>query len=213
MQKSGTILSGLYGITDEWLMSGQNLFEKAEAVLRGGCAVLQYRNKQSDIRQRTMEATRLRQLCNQYHACFIVNDDPSLALAVEADGLHIGQQDFPLRRMREEMPDHWVIGVSCHGELSLALQAQQQGADYVAFGRFFDSLTKPQARGADLSVLSRAKQQLHVPIVAIGGITGDNAPLVIKQGADMIAVIHDLFAPDNIETVEAKARQFVSLFD
>jgi thiamine-phosphate pyrophosphorylase len=209
---AGTALSGLYAITDEHLMPAGQLFAKAEAVLRGGCRVLQYRNKSVPLAQQRQEALRLRGLCVQYGALFIVNDDAALALAVEADGVHIGQADQPLSIIRARVGAQMLVGVSCHDSLALARQAQQQGASYVAFGRFFASHTKPQAPPASLDVLRQARQELVVPIVAIGGITGDNAPRVIEQGADMVAVIHEVFSPDDVAEVEARARMLSQLF-
>lgn len=201
-------MSGLYAITDPLLMPGETLFTKAEAALRGGCRMLQYRHKQAS----RSEALQLRELCSRYHASFIVNDDVDLALAVQADGVHIGQTDTGLREVRRQVSPPMRVGVSCHDSLELAQQAQQDGASYVAFGRFFASHTKPQAAAAELEILRRAKQQLQIPVVAIGGITRDNAPRAIQQGADMIAVIHDLFAAEDLVEIERRARFFTNLF-
>lgn len=205
---AGQRLRGLYAITDSALMPGDQLFAKSEAVLRGGCAVLQYRCKSRDA-SRLEAAKRLQALCHRYGALFMINDDADLARAVNADGLHIGQSDLALVEARRILGNKALIGVSCHADLSLALQAERQGASYVAFGRFFPSQTKPDAPAAPVQVLREARAQLHLPVVAIGGITRDNAPLLVQQGADMIAVIHELFAFDD---VEVRARQLTRLF-
>jgi thiamine-phosphate pyrophosphorylase len=209
---AGTSVSGLYAITDEQLMPGGQLLAKAEAALRGGCRLLQYRNKYSSQAQKKCEAEWLRVLCGQYRARLIINDDVELALVVKADGVHIGQTDSPVAEVRARIGEQMMIGVSCHDSLAVAQQAQQQGASYVAFGRFFTSHTKPQAPAASLDVLRLAKQTLAIPIVAIGGITRDNARRVIERGADMVAVIHEVFSPDDVAEVEARARMLSQLF-
>jgi len=217
LNKSSTILaepvfSGLYAITDQHLMSGGVLFSKVEAALRGGCRVLQYRHKQASDKLKRSEAQQLRELCWQYQAVLIINDDLELALAVQADGVHIGQTDTPLREVRRQTGNQLLIGISCHNSLALAQRAQLEGANYVAFGRFFASHTKPQAPAAELEILRCAKQQLQIPVVAIGGVTRDNAPLAIRQGADMVAVIHDLFSAEDPAEIETRARFFTRLF-
>lgn len=217
LKKSPTILaepalSGLYAITDPHLMSGDILFSKVEAALRGGCRLLQYRHKQASDKQKKAEAQQLRELCWRYQASFMVNDDVDLALAMQADGVHIGQTDTSLKDVRGRVGERMLVGVSCHNSLELAQQAAQEGASYVAFGRFFASHTKPLAPAAELEILRRARQQLQIPLVAIGGITRDNAPRVIQQGANMIAVIHDLFSAEDPAEIETRARFFTTLF-
>lgn len=200
---AGRALSGLYAITDS---------ADIEAVLRGGCRIIQYRNKIASPAEQKQTASVLRRLCDDYAALLIINDDVELALAVAADGVHIGQSDSALVEVRQRLGADAIIGVSCHNSLPLALQAEQGGASYVAFGRFFTSQTKPDAPPAELAILRAAKQQLHIPVVAIGGITRDNAASVIAEGADMIAVIYDLFAPADASEREKRARTFTQLF-
>ena len=193
-------------------MPGEQLFAKAEAALRGGVRVLQYRNKTAAAAVQKTEAARLRELCYQHNSLFIINDDVALAQAIGADGVHLGQSDAPLAEVRRRVGEAMLIGISCHASLPSALQAQADGASYVAFGRLFASHTKPEAPPAELTVLAQAKSQLAIPVVAIGGITRDNAPRVIAESADMIAVIHDLFAPDDLAEIENRARTFTQLF-
>lgn len=221
MDQSKNILAeapwrGLYAITDSLLMPGEQLLVKTEAALRGGCRILQYRHKTTTADNRSAHkidmAQRLRQLCRLYRARLIINDDVELALAIEADGVHIGQGDSALRDVRRQLGRERLVGVSCHNSLALAQQAQAEGASYVAFGRFFVSHTKPQAPAAELEILHRAKQQLQIPVVAIGGITRDNAPAAISRGADLVAVIHDLFAVDDPDEIERRARCYTQLF-
>jgi thiamine-phosphate pyrophosphorylase len=155
------------------------------------------------------QAQQLLSLCNQFGATFIVNDDVDLAAAVHAHGVHLGGEDVPLPQARQRLGAEAVIGASCYNRLELAVRAQQQGADYVAFGRFFPSRTKPQAVPADIALLRQAKAQLHLPIVAIGGITAQNGAQLIAAGADMLAVVEAVFAQEDIA---AAARQLAECF-
>ena len=200
---------GLYGVTDSHLQPDDRiLLETVEQALKGGMTVLQYRDKSLDHEKRFRQAAALKVLCRKYQAMFLINDDVDLALEVEADGVHLGQQDEALANARERLGDYAVIGISCEGSLELAKKAAEQGADYVAFGRFFPSRTKPGATTAELSVLAEAKTLLNVPVVAIGGITVDNAPELINGGADMLAVVHNLFSAQKIQD---RAREFISI--
>ncbi len=202
-------MKGLYAITEPTLTPGRQLFEAVEAALRGGCRILQYRDKSHAAGDRLQIAQQLRLLCWDYDALFIVNDDVALTQAVGADGIHLGRNDALLEAARERLGGHVLIGVSCYNDLDRAQAAQDAGADYVAFGRFFPSRTKPHAQPASLDTLRRARRQLNIPIVAIGGITLDNADIVIDAGADMVAVIQGLFAQPDIEQT---AQAFSQLF-
>ncbi len=194
----------LYAITDSTLMPGELMLIKAQAALQGGCQWLQYRDKSKDQALRLTQACALKRLCEQYNAKLIINDDLQLAIASQAHGLHLGQGDGSVRQARQDMDPHAVIGVTCHDQLSLANTAIHDGASYVAFGRFFNSSTKPHAKAAPLTLLNQARH-LNVPVIAIGGITPDNSHSVMHAGASAIAVCHSLFACDN---VEARARDF-----
>jgi len=201
-------LRGLYAITDRQLC-GERLIEAVTAAINGGVRIIQYRDKSDDRMRRQGEATALCQLCRERDTLFIINDDIELALQVDADGVHIGQSDTRLARARQQLGPDKLIGVSCNNRLEYALTAQQQGADYVAFGRFFPSTTKPDAPQAELSLLETARQQLTIPLVAIGGITPENAEQLVITGADMLAVIHSLFGQAD---VEAAARRLNEIF-
>ena len=201
-------LHGLYVITDPQLCE-DNLLEKVAQALIGGAQIVQYRNKLASAQQRLDEAMALNQLCQKHQRLFIVNDDVALAQQVDADGVHIGQRDTSLQQAREVLGSEKIIGVSCNNQLQWAIEAQQAGADYIAFGRFFNSQTKPQAPQAEIDLLKQAKAQLDIPVVAIGGITPDTASTLLKAGADMLAVINAVFAQSDI--TEA-ARQFQQQF-
>ena len=190
------MMQGLYVITDG--STGDVLLDKVEQALRGGAALVQYRDKSMDATRRGQEAAALRDLCHHYHALFIVNDDVVLAKTVQADGVHVGRDDSALRAARDYLGKSTLIGVSCYNRLALALDAAAQGADYIAFGSFFPSTTKPDAPRAKLELLQQARQQIALPICAIGGITLDNAPSLLANGADMLAVITDVFNSSDI---------------
>lgn len=193
-------LSGIYGITDSVLMPGdKQLLEKAECALRGGLKLLQYRNKnpvspEDPLRQ----IKQLVALCNDYHVPLIVNDDVMLAYAGGAHGVHLGEEDMSPLQARAILGRDAIIGVTCKNSVNRAQAAEWQGASYVAFGRFFPSKTKPEATSAPLTIIRKAKKHCALPVVAIGGITPDNCQHLIKAGADMIAVVHSLFAADDI---------------
>jgi len=201
-------LRGLYAITNRQLC-GERLLEAVTAAINGGVQIIQYRDKSDDRIRRQREATALRQLCRERDTLLIINDDSELALQVDADGVHIGQSDTRLARVRQQLGPDKLIGVSCNNRLEYALTAQQQGADYVAFGRFFPSTTKPDAPQAELSLLETARQQLNIPLIAIGGITPENAGQLVHAGADMLAVIHGIFGQTD---VEAAARRLNEIF-
>ena len=189
-------LRGLYVITDG--STGDVLLSKVEQALLGRATIVQYRDKTTDSARREQEARALRALCHEHNALFIINDDVALAKTVQADGVHVGREDSALTVARTALGNTAIIGVSCYNQLELALTAAQHGADYVAFGSFFPSPTKPNAPRATLPLLHEARAQLHVPICAIGGITLATAPALVAEGANMLAVISDVFASNAI---------------
>lgn len=203
-------LRGLYAITDSELLKGK-LLPYVEAALKGGATLLQYRDKSSDDARRLREAEALRELCNRYGAVLIINDDAELAARLGV-GLHLGQGDGSLSAARALLGRQAIIGGTCHAQIELAEAAAKEGASYVAFGRFFNSTTKPGAPAADVALLAAAKAKVNLPIVAIGGVTLDNAPELIAQGASMVAVVHGLFGADSAAEVERRARAFSALF-
>jgi thiamine-phosphate pyrophosphorylase len=198
-------LRGLYAITPECSDCAQ-LLDKTERALKGGLALLQYRSK-ARKESRLTQARELALLARRYGVPLIVNDDVELALQVGADGVHLGRADADLAGARAQLPGK-LLGASCYDELERARNAVNAGADYIAFGSVFPSTTKPGAVRAPLS-LFRAARPLGVPLCAIGGITADNAPQLLRAGADLLAVISDLFdAPD----ISERARQYAKAF-
>jgi thiamine-phosphate pyrophosphorylase len=200
-------LRGLYVIADTGVTEPERLPQALEATLKGGARAVQFRDKGMRLRQKQRKA--LRSLCAAHGALFIVNDDPALAAELQADGVHLGRNDCGIARAREFLGKHALVGVSCYNDLERAIEMQALGADYVAFGSFYRSLVKPDAVQAPISLLRRARERLKIPIVAIGGITPQNAVPLIEAGAAAVAVISAVFArPD----IEAAARRFVELF-
>jgi thiamine-phosphate pyrophosphorylase len=194
---------GLYAITQVEAKSSATILSEVEAALMGGAKVVQYRNKP---RLKYIDLGRcLLSLCHAYDAPLIINDDPHFALEINADGVHLGRDDLDIEQARWILGSHAIIGVSCYNAVDQALIMQAKGADYVAFGRFFPSGSKPLAAPADPSVLTQAKQLLNIPIVAIGGIVPENAGILLQAGADLLAVIGGLF--DNDPETAARAFQ------
>lgn len=207
---AGIALRGLYAITSEAsCRSPDRLVASVAEALAGGARLVQYRDKWSTAAQRQRNAHALRGLCHELQALLIINDDPVLAEQVDADGVHVGAADASLAEARRRLGPRAIIGVSCSNSLDRARAAQAGGASYVAFGRFFDSRTKPDAPQADLNLLRAARSEIHVPICAIGGILPDNAAPLIAAGADMVAAVDGVFGH---EDPEAAARSYARLF-
>jgi thiamine-phosphate pyrophosphorylase len=203
-----TRLRGLYAITPDWADS-RRLLAVTEAILAAGCRLLQYRNKAASDCHRQEQAVALRGLTLRFGALLIINDDVELARFCEADGVHLGKDDGELAQARNRLGPDKILGASCYQEATLAQRAVQAGADYVAFGSFFPSPSKPQARQARLDLLTAGKAVSGRPVCAIGGITPDNAPSLVTAGTDMVAVISALYhAPDPA----LATRQFISYF-
>ena len=203
-------LRGLYAITDSQLLAGRFL-SHVEAALEGGVRLLQYRDKSDDAARRMREAEALMKLCERYGTQLLINDDAELAARLGV-GVHLGQTDGPLTPARALLGRQAIIGSTCHAQLDLARQAASEGASYVAFGRFFNSVTKPGAPAANVELLEQARAEVKLPIAVIGGITLDNAAPLVAHGADLLAVIHGLFGADSAQEVTRRARAFNALF-
>ena len=223
-------LRGLYAITPECPGPGlrlaardgghvgnagavPGLVRQVELAIAGGARVIQYRDKSGDLagnrERRLAEARALHAVCRRAGVPLIINDDATLAAAVAADGVHLGRDDGSPSEARRLLGSAAIIGVSCYNSLELAEAAQAAGADYVAFGSFFASSTKPLAVRADVGLLRRARQSIHLPLVAIGGITPENGAALIAAGADLLAVVSGLFGePDPRSAAQAYAQLF-----
>jgi thiamine-phosphate pyrophosphorylase len=200
--------AGLYAITRENYPNEQALADAVAAAIRGGAVAVQYRAKAA--RDPLREAVGLLAICREGGVPLIINDDVELAHRIGADGVHLGKDDLSLTEARRVLGPEAIIGVSCYDSVELAVRAQDDGASYVAFGRFFPSKTKPDAPCARLETLAAAKRHLSIPIVAIGGVTQENGGLLVDAGADFLAVIEAVFGrPDP----ELAASDFLPLFN
>jgi thiamine-phosphate pyrophosphorylase len=204
-------LHGLYALTpDDNLLP--RLSALVESALKGGVKWVQYRNKIAPAPLRRAQAAELLRVCRAHGAKLIINDDVWLAIEIGADGAHLGRDDIPgggLATARNALGSKRILGVSCYDDLASAEAAVAAGADYIAIGSVFASVTKPQAARASLDILTEAKKRFKVPVVAIGGITTRNAPQVLATGADMLAVLSDLF---DAMDIKSQAEKFQKLF-
>jgi thiamine-phosphate pyrophosphorylase len=202
-------LRGLYAVTPD-LADTADLVARVSAAIEGGATAIQYRNKTASEALRLEQALALADACRD-RALYIVNDDAALAARVDADGVHVGEHDGGVTAARDIVGNRAVIGVSCYDDLALAHTLSAEGVHYIAFGSFFPSRSKPNARRADLSLLQDA-QSLGMPIVAIGGIAAGNAAKVFAAGADAVAVISDVFDHANPADVRRAARRLTAVW-
>lgn len=200
-------IKGLYAITPD-CSDTRELLRKTRLALEGGASVLQYRNKTAAPALRLEQAQALRELTREFEAPLIINDDVPLADKASADGVHLGSTDESLATARAALGEDKIIGVSCYNRLSLAREAANAGANYVAFGAFFQSTVKPGAVTADVELLHRGRE-LNLPLVAIGGITAANGAMLVQAGASALAVISALF--DAVD-IRRTAQDFSKLF-
>lgn len=202
------VVRGLYAVTPD-TADTRALVRDVDRAVAGGARLVQYRNKTASAALRLEQAGALKALCSRRGALLIVNDHIDLAREIDADGVHLGKEDGAAAQARVHLAAGKLIGVSCYDSLEAAHAAVKAGADYVAFGSFFPSQVKPGAVPAPVALLTRAKQALDVPLVAIGGITAENGGELVRAGADALAVISAVFAaPD----VESAARRIGGLF-
>lgn len=201
-------ISGLYAITPD-LADTPKLIQQVRLALEGGTRWLQYRNKSADQSLKLQQAAALMRLCSEFTVPLIINDSLDVALEVNADGVHLGARDCPISDAKSRLGADKIIGASCYDNLQRALNAEAEGAAYVAFGSFFASAVKPNAFRVPLKLLREAKARLSVPVVAVGGIDLHNAGSLIDAGADAVAVISALF---NAEDIRETAKNFAALF-
>jgi thiamine-phosphate pyrophosphorylase len=204
----GKFPRGLYALTPDEPDTAA-LAAAVRAVIAGGARAVQYRNKRANAAMRRRQATALAAICNKAGVPLIINDDVELALEVGAAGTHLGRDDGDLATARARLGGDRFLGASCYDRLDLAARAIAAGADHIAFGAVFASPTKPGAPRPPLTILGEARERFALPVVAIGGITLENAPLAIDAGADVLAVLSALFGAEDIGT---RARAFAALF-
>ena len=203
-------LRGLYAITDASLQPPEQLAERVAQAIAGGARLVQYRDKSRDRALRRHQAAALAELCRAAGVPLIINDDVELAAESGAHGVHLGRDDADPAEARRRLGHGAIIGLSCYDQWARAARAPELGLDYIAFGRFFPSRTKPLAVQASLDLIHRAKQQLALPVAAIGGITPDNGARLVAAGADMLAVVHGVFAAPDIEQA---SHAYAALFE
>jgi thiamine-phosphate pyrophosphorylase len=202
------IIRGLYAITPD-SADLNTLIQKTQWAIQGGAFMVQYRSKIQDRDVKMQQCAAILRLCREYEIPCIVNDDVEMCRILEADGVHLGEKDDNIAEVRHILGEDVIIGSSCYDQLDRAKSAQKEGASYVAFGAMFPTPTKPNAPRATLALLKEAKREIQIPIVAIGGITVNNAHDVIKTGIDAIAVINSLYEAKSIkETAETFAKMF-----
>ena len=189
------LLNGLYVITDEYLTPDETVYDYVKEALKAGASIVQYRNKTKSDEEVEEVCRALQELCSEHNVPFIIDDRPHLAAKIHADGIHIGKDDMPIQEARKIFPKG-IIGVSCYGSIRKAKEAQDEGADYVAFGSFFPSPTKPHSGVISLNVLHKAKESVEIPICAIGGISQTNIGEVAATRTDMISVVSAAFEGD-----------------
>lgn len=194
-----SLLQGIYVLTDAHLTPQKTILEQMERVLQSGVSVIQFRDKYASDEEAKFTCKALQALCHRYNALFIIDDRLSLAHEIDADGLHVGQDDVSFEEARAVLGEQKIIGVSCYGDIKRAKKYEALGADYVAFGSFFPSPTKPHSARVPLSVLKEAKAQLSVPICAIGGINTQNITQVSQYDIAMYSVISAVYQDDAIE--------------
>ena len=195
-------ISGLYAITPD-LLETEGLLEKVRLILAGGVRLIQYRNKKACAELRREQAYSLLKLCRSSGVPLIINDYIDLAIEMDADGVHVGQTDLCVVEARKQLGQGKIIGASCYDSLQLAIQAEKDGADYVAFGAFYPSVTKLDTATASIELLCQAKEKIAVPVVGIGGIRLHNARCLIEHGCESLAVSNGLFHADDVQMTAA----------
>jgi thiamine-phosphate pyrophosphorylase len=202
------IKQGIYALTDFSSLTDEQVLSKSEQILKVGVSLFQYRDKSRPAEEKLNAASALQSLCKEFNTPFIVNDDVELARTIKADGVHLGKQDVAIQTARDYLGPV-IIGRSCYNSLDNARQAQAEGADYLAFGAFYPSSTKPEALRAAPTLLSAAKSELTLPLVAIGGITPKNGKVLLEAGADLLAIIGSLYG---VADTASAINEFSQLF-
>jgi len=198
-------IAGLYLIIDTQVLKGRNPIEVASQAIRGGAKTIQLRDKLQDKKELLPIAQQLRNLCTEHNVLFIINDYLDIALATDADGLHLGQEDLPTKVVRKLLPIDKILGCSTN-TVDQAIAAASDGVDYIAVGSIYPTPTKETAIIVGLDRLRQVRQAISLPLVAIGGINKDNAAEVMAAGADSVAVISAIL---QAESPEKAARQIV----
>jgi len=206
-------MRGLYLVTPNW-NDTQRLIAATDAALAGGAVLVQYRHKDANADLRAEQAAALLALCRRHGRPLVINDHLDLCVQLDADGVHLGQSDDDIAAARALLGADKIVGASCYGELDLARAAQAAGASYVAFGGFYPSPVKKYSFVTQPELLDRARAEITLPIVVIGGMTPTNAAPLVARGADMVAAITSVYGSDAAAGLDAGAgaRAFAALF-
>lgn len=210
--QSNKNLKGLYVISDDALTPKFELLSKLKLALLGGAKIVQLRDKISLDDEIIGLSNEIQKLCREFDATFVMNDRFQLAIEQNYDGIHIGKSDYEnFTKIRKEFDG--IIGVSCYGDLEIAKYFELSGADYVAFGSFYFSPTKPASSVVPIDILRKAKEQLYIPICAIGGINMGNIDEIIDSKCDMVAIVSDIWKSDNVEKISQKYTEKLNFKD
>jgi thiamine-phosphate pyrophosphorylase len=205
---------GLYVITEDQLLNFDEVYTRTEEILCCHISVLQYRKKNAPYEQKKDEALALKKLCNKFNTPFIINDDLDLAVEIDSDGIHLGEDDVSCKQARSLLGENKIIGISCYNDPDSAELAYNESADYLAFGAMYKTTTKQRTRQASLELLVRAKQRFPVPLVAIGGITPENCRPVLEAGADLLAVVSCVYhAEQPCEVISNFNTHFIDYYE
>ncbi|QDJ13233.1 thiamine phosphate synthase [Mergibacter septicus] len=198
----------LYAVTARKWLNGRRLSEDIEASLQGGITLLQLREKELKNDDFFNEAIEIKKLCKAYNVPFIVNDNVEIAIKSDADGIHIGQQDMPIDEVRKLIGENKILGVSAQ-TVEQALLAEKMGADYLGVGAVFSTKSKSDAINVEITTLKQICKQVKIPVVAIGGITAENIPLLAKTGIAGIATISAIYGEKEIKKATYKLKNIV----
>ena len=201
----------LYAVTDRSWLGSESLSRQVEQALRGGVSFVQLREKNLDDEDVLAEAMELKALCRDYDVPFVINDRVHLALAADADGVHVGQEDMAVREARRLLGPQKIVGATCK-TVEQALRAQADGADYIGSGAMFSSIAKPNARSISRETLQEICAAVEIPVVAIGGISEENMPGLAGTGIAGVAVVSALFAQRDIEAAARRLRALAEAF-
>lgn len=199
----------LYGVTDRSWLKGKTLYSQVEEALKGGVTFLQLREKELDQEQFLREAAEIQKLCRQYAVPLIINDNVEIALQINADGVHVGQSDMEAGMVREKLGREKIIGVSAR-TVEQAVLAEQHGADYLGVGAVFPTGTKPDANSVSYETLREICSSVSIPVVAIGGITGENVDALRGSKIAGIAVVSAIFAQEDPRKAAAVLKKKVT---
>ncbi|RJX31507.1 MAG: thiamine phosphate synthase [Oxalobacter sp.] len=203
-------MKGLYIVTPDWDDTAK-LVDVTEKALKGGATIVQYRHKTASPELRREQAKALQAVCKQYKVPFIINDHVDLAMELDADGVHVGESDEAIGKVRAIVGPNKIVGASCYGDMELVRKAHKAGASYIAFGGFYPSRIKKYPVTTELDIVKQMKQEIpKLPSCAIGGIDHENAVPLVERGIDMICVISSVYFADD---PEAAARKFAEMYD